>query len=180
MSENYHDPVMVELMRGVLESQENPKVNEDLFVSRYLPILADFSGKSPRGIWMTEVSIHPYNSVDVMRGDKLIITVPPMSRRINFRQGGPGENVFEIINTAELKMRLSPVMGARYMQSSLESRLESVSDKEDLIVQWNRVFKHYGYPEIIRADGSRLEGSSTPTPTTTTPVKYTATEYDDF
>lgn len=132
-----------------LAVEDVPRVQESLFVARYLPILASTTPNTDLTPWL-EVVGNPYRSADVMNGDRVLFRVPPLFRRMPTKIHHSGrESVSEIVETSKLHAAQHPRAGEIFLDKHLSSNITSMGLAHDDLKDWDAVLVRYGYPSMF-------------------------------
>lgn len=122
-----------------------PRISEELFVSRYLPILGSRQPNTDITPWL-EVAGNAYRAVDVVKDGNVLFTVPPIFRQIPTKIHRRGsESVLEIVETSKLHAAQHPRVGQHYLDQHLSSSVERVDPETEQLEKWKEVLKRYGY-----------------------------------
>ena len=150
MTENYIDkfPLEKEAIDIILSIKDEfvNKIPEDIFVKRYLPMLANKTGDTNLSEWIS-IAGHVYAEVHVVdTSGNILFTVPSILKRMKTKEHKyANHSVKEIIETSKLHSVNSPIMGERMLEAGLMTTLpeqsESMSDDE----RWNAILTRYGY-----------------------------------
>lgn len=125
-----------------------PQLQEDVFVSRFLPWFADPPADMDLGPWL-DVARNPQMPVHIVKDNQILFTVPPLLRDVPFAEAkGPQDSIFEIMALFKKKLDLSPVFGENYLNNELSAKLPGVKPTLDVLHTWNEIFTRYGYPTI--------------------------------
>lgn len=131
------------------EFEDAPRIPEQIFVARYLPMFAS-KAETPVDIspWL-DVCRHGMLWVNVIdNAGQVIFRVPPLYRGINVT-AGLGQvgkmPMSEVMSNAELKDRVYPNSGAHYMDAHFENRFKPTSQAVEMARVWNEIFARYGY-----------------------------------
>lgn len=126
-------------------ADEVPRIEESLFVARYLPILASRTPNTDLTPWLQVVG-NPYRSCDVFKDGQVLFRVPPIFRRIPTKLHRSGmESVLEIVETSKLHAAQHPRVGQHYLEQHLKSSIDSVDPEDEPMKQWNDILARYGY-----------------------------------
>ncbi len=157
------------------EFEDAPRIPEQIFVARYLPIFAA-KADTPVDIspWL-EVCRHGMLWVNVTdSAGNVIFRVPPLYRGIDVT-AGLGDigkmPMGEVLANAELKERVYPTSGAHYMSAHFENRFKPTSQAVELARIWNGIFTRYGYEAPYPEAGFNAES---PTQATSAPAEAPA------
>lgn len=128
---------------------ERPRVTEDIFVQRLLPLFV--SKASPDvdiGVWM-EYANTMTSSLDVIgpAGDIIFTAPPPLVSVVRLNQRGEtsSQSLMQIVERAKLKGNVHPGLGENFLNNQLEalSLINEVTDTAEK--QWVSIMQRYGY-----------------------------------
>ena len=132
--------------------EEKPRISEELFVSRYLPLLASRQTGVDVTPWL-QVAGNAYRSVEVVKDGKVLFTVPPLLRQIPTKIHRRGaESVLEIVETSRLHAAQHPRVGQYYLEQHLQGAVDPEPPEESALKEWYNVLKGYGYDVAATAD----------------------------
>lgn len=149
MTENTVDEKVLGAMQAIssLGEEDVPRISEDLFVGRYLPVLAGKvdSEKTPLLFWL-EVAGSPYAPVDVMKGNEVLFRVPPLLKAgVTTLNARPGQGLDDVMLTAERKGMVHPKMGINYLDQELSRRQTAPLSATQEQERWRAILVRYGY-----------------------------------
>lgn len=153
---------------------DRPKIQESLFVNKYLPYFSGKAGKDGAiAVWL-DVAGSPYAEVHVCNGTELLFTVPPLLNPDRRVLGSLNEiNVSNALEQIQLHYNVAPALGENRMQEWIISRLGSDLVGLDLARRWNEIFKRYNLPLVPLPD----DPSTHAKPNSETPEECM---FDDF
>lgn len=142
------------------------KMQEQEFVSRYLPALANVGSKVDIQPWMTAAG-SALLPVDIYDGAKFLYRVPPLNHTIQTKgtRTTINESIDEIAKTATLKTRQHAQLGRAYLVNELTPRVGAVLERSliDDLKAWNAILARYNYPTILPDIAPPEEGGVKPT-----------------
>lgn len=151
-----------------LESVPREQIQEQEFVSVWLPLFAGLAGPAPIDRWI-HVAKSPYAEVDVMAGDVKLFTVPPLlavDKQLTERFNEI--NVHHAIDEVQLHYNVHPGLGNAKMQNLLIDRVGKGSARIAFAQRMNEIFQRYNLPTmpvpgIDRPDRPLDKADNTPT-----------------
>lgn len=155
MSGNYIDkhPLEKEAIDTILNigDEFNNSIPEDIFVKRYLPMLANKTGNTPLTEWLN-VAGHIYAEVNIIDKDgNIIFKVPSIFKRLKTKEHKYAhQSVHEIIETSKLHSINSPNKGEHMMEEGLKTTLPDPINSTDEDERWNAILARYGY--VVNAE----------------------------
>ena len=151
------------------------KMQEQEFVSKFLPLLASDGAKVDVRPWLT-VAGGPLMPVDIFRGKEFLFRVPAFNRTIQTRakRGRVEDNINEIAATAVLKSRQHSQLGTAYLVNALSPKMRAVLEQPllDELKAWNAILTRYGYPCILPEIATPVKEGAIASPTITEDEVY--------
>ena len=151
MGENYIDrhPLEMEAMDIILGigDEFTNSIPEDIFVKRYLPLLASKSTDTNLSEWIS-IAGHVYAEVNVVdKENNILFKVPSILKRFKTKEHKYAhQSVHEIIETSKLHSVNSPQLGEKIMDEGLRSTLPTTPTSETDNERWNAILTRYGIP----------------------------------
>lgn len=144
-----------------LDSAPREQIQEQEFVSVWLPLFAGLAGPAPIDRWL-HVAKSPYAEVDVMAGDVKLFTVPPLLSGDNKLTSRFNEiNVHHAIDEVQLHYNVHPGLGNAKMQSLLIDRVGKGTPRLTFAHRMNDIFTRYNLPLIPVQDIDRPDAPVT-------------------
>lgn len=144
-------------------ADEVPRVSEQEFVSKYLPLFASQHAGVDMSPWL-DVCKSAMLPVDVIAGGVVIFRVPALVRTIPTSRNPIGQlPLNEVLAIAKLKSDVYPPAGDAYLDQQTANRIGKATTNMDELVAWNNIFKRYNLPQI-EIPGLTTEGGSKETP----------------
>ena len=144
-------------------ADEVPRVSEQEFVSKYLPLFASQHTGVDLSPWL-DVCKSAMLPVDVMANGKVLYRVPALVRTIPTTANPIGRMpMSEVLANAKLKAEVYPPAGDAYLDAHTSARISKVSTNMEELVAWNNIFTRYGYDPIV-IPGIALTGGESETP----------------
>jgi hypothetical protein len=135
-----------------------PKLPEDLFISKLLPMLADNSGKPVDvDVWLQIAGSlnRPIDVIDIT--GTVLFRVPALQRGLSTNtMRNPRYAINEIVATAEMKNKMNPRSKEPFLLKELSGRVPTQTKDIEPLMQMNAIFKRYGYAEIPIAQHAAL------------------------
>lgn len=143
-------------MLGVLDAvadYDRPKIQESVFVNKYLPYFSGKAGKDGAiAVWL-DVAGSPYAEVHVCNGTQLLFTVPPLLNPDRRVLGRLNEiSLHAALEQVQLHYNVAPALGENRMHEWIISRLGTDLIGLDLARRWNEIFKRYNLPLVPLPD----------------------------
>lgn len=140
----------VEALDTLSKMESKAAVPESVFVKEYLPLFAGESKNAEVDIskWL-DVAGNAYRSVDVIKDNEVLFTVPPLLKRspTNVKRR-PQDSIYELVDLVQKKTAVHPQIGRSFMNSQLDARISRLSSDPSEVATWNDIFKRYGYEPI--------------------------------
>lgn len=146
------DRDMLSVLNAVAD-YDRPKIQESVFISKYLPYFSGKAGKDGAiAVWL-EVAGSPYAEVHVCSGTQLLFAVPPLLNPDRRVLGRLDEiNVHAALEQVQLHYNVAPALGENRMQEWIISRIGTDLIGLDLARRWNEIFKRYNLPLVPLPD----------------------------
>lgn len=130
-----------------------PRIAEQFFVSRYLPLFASQEADVDLTSWL-DVCGNAYIPVDVVSGNEVLFRVPALIRQMPTATTRRGrESVYEMMETANKKSQINPNLGRAYLERQIDHRINRLGVDASEVETWNSIFTRYGYPPIMEVSG---------------------------
>lgn len=138
-----------------LGEEDIPKIREEVFINKLLPILTNTSGNVDVSIWQDYAGsvTRPIDVYDA--GGIRLFRVPPLvTRPVTMRPNDPQSSISHLLGEAKLRHEVHAVMGQTYLQEGLNAKFASLGLGVDLekARQWSAILERYGYPPLIPTD----------------------------
>lgn len=178
MSDNYIDrhPLEKEAMDIILGigDEFTNSIPEDIFVKRYLPLLANKTSDTNLTEWIN-IAGHVYAEVNVVdKENNILFKVPSIFKRLRTKEHKYAhQSVHEIIENSKLHSVNSPQLGEKIMEEGLRTTLPTTPASETDDERWNAILTRYGIP-ILDPNATQSE--------TTVPIATTSADkgFDDY
>lgn len=135
------------------------EIQENVFVSQYLPILAGDAGTNLNP-WI-DLAGGPFNPVNVLNGSEFLFQVPPLASNDNdmFKDLEQVNVQAEVIRAFQEGQNV-PAMGDARVHL-LANRFGRNKVNTANVVALNAIFQRYGYPliELANAPGATVQGT---------------------
>lgn len=150
------DERQLEMLKAVAD-YDRPKLQESVFVKRYLHY---FTGQAPVQLataqWL-EVAGSPFAEVDVYNGNEFLFRVPALlASNARTLDGLSNISVYRAAELVGAHYNVHPKLGDSKLHQLITSRLGNRPEHRDVIRRWNVIFQRYDIPLIP------LEGEVTP------------------
>lgn len=130
-----------------LAQEDVPKIDEFTFGESILPGVIGANGTTDYEPWIA-VAGNIFRPIDVVdAGGNILFRAPaPMRSPTTQVPRHTAESLGEIVQTANQKTAVHPVMGARFLQTALSSLVPKPTVEASVVQQWNRVLRYYKQP----------------------------------
>lgn len=135
-----------------LSNEDVPKVHESVFGDVILAGILGKNGPVTFEPWII-VAGNIMRPIDVVDDAGVVLfRAPPALRSLpSTTPRHRSETLGEIVQTANQKTAIHPVLGARFLEGALNSAVPKIQDDPKLLQQWNRILRHYGEPLLSDA-----------------------------
>lgn len=145
----YSDEQIKHVVRELAENK-NPAIQEAEFISKFLPMFSADPRRTDGTIFVNawiNVANSPFAEVDVMRGNELLFTIPPiLYAPKNLLDALGGSNAYRNITDAALKYNVMPKLGEAAMQRWMKETVPNQDISYSHLLRWNEIFKRYNLP----------------------------------
>lgn len=145
-----------DLFRNKIITKSNPRIDRNAFVEYWLPLLLSkvdpekqAGGGPPIAMWVDQIAGGGYNPVDVMDGDQVIYTVPPMLNRdaVALRSGSGLFDAMTHLNNLRDNGRLKEA--AELEAKMFDGATAKVDGAATYIFEMNAIAVKEGYKPLI-------------------------------
>lgn len=149
-----HEKEAIDTILAIKDEFVN-RIPEDIFVSRYLPMLTSQEEAGTNLQEWLSIAGHVYAEVIVEKDGVELFRVPPVFRRFQTKEHKYAyQSVDEIIKTAKLHSINSPIMGERVLEEGLRQTLPDTILVSDDDARWAAILKRYN---IVMVNGVKEE-----------------------
>ena len=156
----YSDEQIKETVR-MLAASNKPTIQESQFISEFLPMFtADprkVDGKIFVNAWIN-ISNSPLAEVDVLRGNELLFTVPPLLHAPDsLLEVLDKSQAYQNISQAALKYNVMPKLGEAHMKRWMDGTIPKQEIAFEHVHRWNEIFKRYNLPTIPLPENKQVD-----------------------
>ena len=121
--------------------QENNKIEEHLFIKKYLPLF--LVNDAPRLFAWSNVAGSPYRPVDIMRNGVKVAEVPPLLLELPVRDSTGRNSMFEQVSTIAAEAARIPSRGPEYISKRLIGLMPEPEADRELMKKWIALINLY-------------------------------------
>ncbi len=138
-----------------LGEEDVPKIREETFVNKLLPILTNTSGNVDVSIWQDYAGsvTRPIDVYDA--AGRHLFRVPPLvTRPVTNHHNDPARSVSHLLGEAKLRHEVHPVMGQTYLHEGLNAKFANLGLGVDLekARAWSAILERYGYAPLLPSE----------------------------
>lgn len=145
---NYHFEQLV-----VKPQNEISRLPESIFIETFLPFFCgekSFEDEQQFLVKWIAIAGNPSKEVHIVDdGFEVLFTVPAImdTTCIDFKNDRKGQSLANIIANYELHRNQLPVVGKKYLEGTIDKRLETLNKKSDIVAtneqRWREIFIRY-------------------------------------
>lgn len=147
-SNAYHPGPEVDSAVDELLTLEHAYMELERFRRRFLPRFWD---NDPAAFeeWLRHIG-KPFRRCDLVQGGKKVGEVPPLAKQTPLIENEGGQHsLYERLATLQNHVKRLPHAGERMTRAALQDLFPDGQADPDLILEWDQLFKAFGYPGYL-------------------------------